>query len=255
MAFWDTGELQTVGPLLGTAHPTGFPTYVILGWLASVVLQPFGEPAFRMNLLSAICLAVAAGLTVDLVRALTRSTALGFVAGLGLALTPIAWSIGTHADAHALYLVLVVVLLRLLLAWETRVRWEDDATPGVRSHGREAGDLGDRYLVAAAAVFGLARWHPLADPAGSARGRPLRLRGRPRRSDSAAASSWPASPRSSSPPPPSTWSCRSAPDPSGRPWSTDGPRPGTGSGTSPSASSSRAAWSIRSATCRARLAT
>ncbi|MGZ8514397.1 MAG: hypothetical protein ACXWXA_05075 [Candidatus Limnocylindrales bacterium] len=31
VAFWDTGELQTVGPLLGTAHPTGFPTYVLLG--------------------------------------------------------------------------------------------------------------------------------------------------------------------------------------------------------------------------------
>ena len=56
---------------MGTAHPTGFPTYVLLGWLASVVLQPFGEPAFRMNLLSALCVAVAAGVTVDLVRALT----------------------------------------------------------------------------------------------------------------------------------------------------------------------------------------
>ena len=61
VAFWDTGELQAVAPLMGTAHPTGFPTYVLLGWLASVLLQPFGEPAFRMNIFSAICLAVAAG--------------------------------------------------------------------------------------------------------------------------------------------------------------------------------------------------
>ena len=61
VAYWDTGELQAVAPLLGTAHPTGFPTYVLIGWLASVVLQPFGEPAFRMNLLSGLCLAVAAG--------------------------------------------------------------------------------------------------------------------------------------------------------------------------------------------------
>ena len=43
VTFWDTGEFQTVGPVLGTAHPTGFPTYVLLGWLASVVLQPFGD--------------------------------------------------------------------------------------------------------------------------------------------------------------------------------------------------------------------
>ncbi len=148
VAFWDTGELQAVGPLLGTAHPTGFPTYVLLGWLASVVLQPFGEPAFRMNLLSAICLAAAAGITVDLVRALTRSTAFGLMAGIGLALTPIAWAIGTHADAHALHLLLVTLLLRLLVAWESRVR--------ARAGGDRREDPGDRYLIAAAVVFGLA---------------------------------------------------------------------------------------------------
>lgn len=136
VGFWDTGELQAVGPLMGTAHPTGFPTWVLLGWLASVVLAPFGEPAFRMNLLAGLCLAVAAGVTVDLGRALTRSTALGVAAGLGLALTDIAWSIGTHAEAHALHLALVAVLLRLLVAWED--------------------DRSDRALVAAAVVFGLA---------------------------------------------------------------------------------------------------
>jgi hypothetical protein len=144
VGFWDTAELQTVGPLMGTAHPTGFPTYVLLGWVASVVLQPFGDPAFRMNLLSAICVAVAAGVTVDLVRALTGSVVLGVVAGVGIALTPIAWGIATHAEAHALHLALVAVLLRLLVAWDARVR---------RGRGD---DLGDRYLVTSAVVFGLA---------------------------------------------------------------------------------------------------
>ena len=152
VAFWDTGELQTVGPLLGTAHPTGFPTYVLLGWLASIVLQPVGEPAFRMNLLSAICLAMAAGLTVDLVRALTRSTISGVVAGLGMALTPIAWSIGTHADAHALHLALLALLLRLLVAWEARTA----DIEGGRADSPGSGAGADRYLVAAVVVFGLA---------------------------------------------------------------------------------------------------
>ena len=54
LGFWDTGELQVVGPVLGTAHPTGFPAYVILAWLASVVFVPLGDPAFRTNLLSAV---------------------------------------------------------------------------------------------------------------------------------------------------------------------------------------------------------
>jgi hypothetical protein len=142
LAFWDTGELQAVGPLMGTAHPGGFPTYAVLGWIASIVLQPFGEPAFRMNLLAGLCVAVAAGITVDLVRALTRSTLLGIATGVGLALTPAVWSIGTHAEAHALHLAFVALLLRLLVAWEAR------ATGRVPGHA-------DRFLVAAAIVFGL----------------------------------------------------------------------------------------------------
>ncbi len=144
VGFWDTAELQAVAPLMGTAHPTGFPTYVLLGWLVNIALTPFGEPALRMNLFAAISLALAVGVTVDLVRALTRSAVLGVMAGLGLALTEIAWAIGTHADAHALHLALVAIVLRLLVAWEDRIAEPRD--------GRRA----DRFLVAAAVVFGLA---------------------------------------------------------------------------------------------------
>lgn len=142
LGFWDTAELQTVAPLLGTAHPTGFPTYVLLGWLANLAFTPFGEPALRMNLFAAVSLAVAAAVTVDLVRSLTRSTALGILAGAGLALTEIVWAIGLQAEAHALHLALVAILVRLLVAWEARER---DGAPRA-----------DRWLVAAAAVFGLA---------------------------------------------------------------------------------------------------
>ena len=140
LGFWDTAELQTVAPLLGTAHPTGFPTYVLLGWLVDRAASPFGEPAFRMNLFAALCVAVAAAVTVDLVRVLTRSTLLGVLAGLGLALTRIVWAIGTHAEAHALHLAFVAILLRLLVAWEAG-SWRRPS---------------DRWLVAAAVVFGLA---------------------------------------------------------------------------------------------------
>jgi hypothetical protein len=141
VGFWDTAEFQTVPPILGTAHPTGYPTYVLLGWLASAVLTPFGEAAFRMNLLSAILVGVAAGITVDLVRRLTRSTLLGVVAGVGLAATPIVWSIGTHADPHALHLAFVAAILWLLVRWE-----QARASQPERA---------DRWLLAAAVVTGL----------------------------------------------------------------------------------------------------
>lgn len=145
LGFWDTAELQVIAPVMGTAHPTGFPTYVLLGWLANLLLSPFGEPAFRMNLFAGLSVGVAAGVTVSLVRALTRSTVLGAIAGLGLAVTPSVWAIGTRAEAHALHLALVAILFRLLVGWDSARRRPDspDATHT------------DRWLVAAAVVFGL----------------------------------------------------------------------------------------------------
>ena len=142
VGFWDTAEAQAVPPILGVMHPTGFPAYVVLGWLGSVILAPVGEPALRMNVLSAIYVAMAAGLTAVLVRRLTGSAALGVAAGIGLALTPIAWKIGTHADVHALHLALFAVLLVLLMEWERRHRTGDP----------RAG----RWLVAASVAFGVA---------------------------------------------------------------------------------------------------
>jgi 4-amino-4-deoxy-L-arabinose transferase-like glycosyltransferase len=142
LALWDTGEFQAVAPVLGTAHPTGYPSYILLGWVASLLLAPFGEPALRMNLLSAITLGAAAGLTVVLVRGLTGRTLVAVAAGLLLALTPIPWRIGSFADPHMLHLALVAALLVLLAGWESRTR-----------AGRADAD---RWLVAAAATYGVA---------------------------------------------------------------------------------------------------
>lgn len=141
VGFWDTGEFQTVLPILGTAHPTGYPTYVLIGWLASLLLTPFGEPAFRINILSLLAVAGAAGLTVVLVRRLTASLAIGIATGLGLALTPVVWANATRADPHPLHLLFVALILLLLVGWEA-ARRSGSATA-------------DRWLVAAAAAFGL----------------------------------------------------------------------------------------------------
>ena len=139
LGFWDTGEFQTVGPVMGTAHPPGFPAYVVLGWLASIVLMPFGEPALRMNLLSAALIAATAGTVVVLVHVLTGRTAIAIAAALGLALSAMAWRVATRADPHPLHVLLVALILVALVAWE-------------RDH---AAGRGDRWLYVASMLFGL----------------------------------------------------------------------------------------------------
>jgi hypothetical protein len=153
LGFWDTAEFQTALPVMGTAHPTGYPSYVLVGWLASILLQPIGEPALRMNVLSAILVAIGSTVTFDLARRLTGSVALGVAAGVGIALTPIVWAVGTHADPHALHFALFAIILWLLVRWE-QARRGNAMDPAVvpAANPRRA----DRLLVAAAIVTGLA---------------------------------------------------------------------------------------------------
>jgi hypothetical protein len=154
VGFWDTAEFQMVGPVMGTAHPTGYPSYVLLGWVASILLAPLGEAALRMNVLSAILVAVAMAFMADLARRLTGSVILGVAAAIGTAITPVVWSIGTHADPHALHLAFVAILLWLLVRWEGAVRGdviEGDERPASTGTSRAT----DRLLLAAAAVTGL----------------------------------------------------------------------------------------------------
>jgi hypothetical protein len=63
--FTDSGELITVAWAGGIAHPPGYPLYTILG--TGVVHLPLGNPAWRMNMLSALLAALAVGLFYGLI--------------------------------------------------------------------------------------------------------------------------------------------------------------------------------------------
>src|SRR5690349_9590350 len=58
--FTDSGELVTVAWVGGVPHPPGYPLYTLLSIL--FVHIPFGDPAWRMNILSALFGALAVGL-------------------------------------------------------------------------------------------------------------------------------------------------------------------------------------------------
>lgn len=142
VGFWDTGEFQAVLPVLGTAHPTGYPTYTILGYLANIILTPLGEPAFRMTVLSLLCVALAAALATRLATRLGVGSVISVAIGLAFAATPVAWQNATRADPHTLHVALIAGVFLALVAWE-------DA--------RRAGAPGaDRRLILAAFLYGLA---------------------------------------------------------------------------------------------------
>ncbi len=143
---WDTAEFQTVGPVLGTAHPTGYPSYIILGWLASIVLQPFGDPAYRMNLLQAVLAAAAVAGAAGIVQVLTGRRLIALATGLVLACSQLFWRLSTHADPHMFHLALVGALFVVLLTWDLRRHSND---PEILGHA-------DRWLVFAAFIFGVA---------------------------------------------------------------------------------------------------
>jgi hypothetical protein len=152
-AFWDTGEAQTVPHTLGIFHPTGFPTYTMLGWVWSQL--PIGSVAWRMNLFSGVSIALSAGLVVLITghliqerhRAL-RATAAA-IAGLAFAFAGEPWRNALRADVHALNTVFVALIIWLLFCWR-EAEWRGAPRAG-------------RWLMAAALAFGIAIGnHPLA---------------------------------------------------------------------------------------------
>ena len=63
----DSGELVAAVDILGIPHPSGYPLYVMLGKLWTLLL-PVGSVAYRMSLFSAACAAAACAVLYHLCR-------------------------------------------------------------------------------------------------------------------------------------------------------------------------------------------
>ena len=129
----DAVMVQMQVAVLGITHPTGYPTYLMLTHLFTYL--PFGDPAYRVNLASAVYAALAAvvvyraGLLLSGRRVAAAAGSLAF--GLGASL----WSQAVIAEVYTLNALLVSVTIMVLLFW--------------REHRR------DRYLLLSAFLVGL----------------------------------------------------------------------------------------------------
>ena len=108
--MFDSAMLQAAAPVLGVGHPTGYPTYMMLAKLFTYL--PFGDAAYRVNLLSAVFEAVAVMFVYLAGLKLSRRPAAAAVGALAFGLTPIFWSQAVIAEVYTLnatFIALVVI--------------------------------------------------------------------------------------------------------------------------------------------------
>ena len=114
----DTFEFQVVAPQLGIAHPTGYPLYLLLGKL--VTLLPINSVAWRLNFgtmvygLTAVSLLFVLGYRMKMrgITAVIGATIFGLI--------PTFWSQAIEAEVytlHTLFVVLAFLLMREMGGW------------------------------------------------------------------------------------------------------------------------------------------
>src|SRR5207248_4403912 len=117
----DYAEFQMCAAVLGVPHPTGYPLYVLLGKLFT--LLPAGDVAYRVNLSSAVYMAGAVGLTYAIAVRLIGSLgarAWWWAAATGAAfftLSPTVWAMALVARSYALNALLVSAVVFSLISW------------------------------------------------------------------------------------------------------------------------------------------
>ncbi|MEW6410871.1 MAG: DUF2723 domain-containing protein [Candidatus Zixiibacteriota bacterium] len=134
-SFWDCGEFIACSYILGIPHPPGFPLFILIGRIFSII--PFVEDiSYRVNYISVLSSAVTAMfsylLTVKLVRfffkkedrdnPLNRLIAYigGIAGGLFVAFSQTNWANAVEAEVYGLALALSVAIVWLTVRYFER---------------------------------------------------------------------------------------------------------------------------------------
>ncbi len=135
----DAGEFQFVPAILGIAHYTGYPFYTLLGhlWIA---LDPAGGAAVKMNVLSALCGALACALVYSGVRTLGGGRVAALAGALALAVAPLEWRWSTIAGVRAAAATFTALVLLLAFRWGMALRRDRSAPSSASELGTGTAD-------------------------------------------------------------------------------------------------------------------
>lgn len=150
--FWDCGEFSAAAAWQQVGHPPGAPLWLIVGKLFHML--PFGDPGWRLNMVSAFSSAVSAALvyyvivmTIERFRKATQtnsgliiSAVSGLVGTLAFTWCDTQWFNSVESEVYAAGNMLIALCVYLMMKWD-----QNSDKPG---H--------ERYLLAIAYVLGLA---------------------------------------------------------------------------------------------------
>jgi hypothetical protein len=120
----DGGDLIVAAQSLGVSHPPGYPAYTLLAHLFT--LLSWGSVAFRINLLSAIGAAAAAGIVSLIVFMLSKHERMwnillgALIAGWSLAFMPLLWGQAVIAEVYTVHAAFVALTILLAIRINNR---------------------------------------------------------------------------------------------------------------------------------------
>ncbi|HZV12825.1 MAG TPA: DUF2723 domain-containing protein, partial [Candidatus Kapabacteria bacterium] len=156
--FWDCGEFAAAANTLQVPHPPGAPLFVLVGRIFQML--PFGDPAWRINMVSVLASALTVMLLylvlVNVIRIWhdtveTKTDKLlvfgaSVIGALSLSFSDTFWFNGVESEVYASALLCTALTLWLITQWYHRAD--------------EAGN--ERYLLLIAYIIGLSMGiHPL----------------------------------------------------------------------------------------------
>jgi hypothetical protein len=123
VSYGDWADAQLSPARLGIMHPTGYPLFVLVGKLFS--LLPVESAAYRANLLSAMAAAGLVGMVVLIAVRLGVRPVIAAGAGLCLAFTGTLWQEAVFSEMNSLHALLVALVLHRALVWRAERRDRD----------------------------------------------------------------------------------------------------------------------------------
>ncbi|MBV9440414.1 MAG: DUF2723 domain-containing protein, partial [Candidatus Eremiobacteraeota bacterium] len=162
VGVWDTADLQTVAWILGIPYPTGYPGYVLLGFLWTHLI-PLGNAASRLNALSAFAVAAAAADVCGLVLAFDVAAPVALGAAWMFAFAEPIWQRGTYADVHPLGFAVALAAVALAVRWARTSDVRSLAAALVVAGAALAVDNTTILILTGALLTSLARPWPLRD--------------------------------------------------------------------------------------------